>query len=70
MWKIKKVAITTNVLWIPLNQPKAALVAIMLDPRSSTAIFQEPTWQPLLKEKPLALFIMPKGGYFKEVTDE
>lgn len=67
--KIKQMPITTDDLWIPLNQPKAALAAIMLDPRSSTAIFQEPNWQPLLKEKPLALYIMPRSSHIKSVTE-
>ncbi|WP_283107034.1 hypothetical protein [Shewanella surugensis] len=44
MGKIQKTPITTEDIWIPLDQPKAALAAIMLDPRSSTAIFQEPNW--------------------------
>ncbi|WP_299494901.1 M14 family zinc carboxypeptidase [uncultured Shewanella sp.] len=68
MGKIQKIPVTTADIWIPLDQPKAALAAIMLDPRSSTAIFQEPNWQPLLKEAPLALSILPRGSQIQRLA--
>ncbi len=35
-------------LWIEVNQPMGQLIPILLDPRATDSIFQEPTYRPLL----------------------
>ncbi len=44
---------------ISTNQPQGALIAIMLDPRSSNSLYQEPTWRTLLLSNPLPTAPIP-----------
>ncbi len=48
-------------LWVPTDQPLGRLAAVMLDPRSSNGIYQEPRWRGLLLRNPLpvALAVRP-----------
>jgi hypothetical protein len=38
---------------ISTAQPQGALISIMLDPRSSNSLYQEPSWRALLMSNPL-----------------
>lgn len=44
---------------ISTDQPQGALIAIMLDPRSSNSLYQEPSWRSLLLSNPLPTAPIP-----------
>lgn len=52
----KLVSLQNGDLVVPMNQPLGTLVGLMLDPRSSSSIFQEPAWQGYLRQDPLLIY--------------
>ncbi|RSD28553.1 hypothetical protein [Vibrio pectenicida] len=52
----KQVSLQNGDLVAPMNQPLGTLVGLMLDPRSSSSIFQEPAWQGYLRQEPLPIY--------------
>ncbi len=51
--KTVQVALEPGDLKISTAQPQGALISIMLDPRSSNSLYQEPSWRGLLLSNPL-----------------
>ena len=52
----KQVLLKKGDLVVPMTQPLGTLAGLMLDPRSSSSIFQEPAWQGYLKDSPLPIY--------------